>query len=131
MNPYFEEILHAHDLIKAWLGNPQAKEEVCDSLLARFSPDYSMVTLQGGLLNFSALADFFRAQRGARPGLEIEITALSLLAESAAGATVTYQELQHQPGKNSTLRVSTAVLEKRCDGQIIWRHLQETARPCP
>lgn len=131
MNPYFQEVLDAHDLIAEWLGNPQAEGEICDRLLARFSPDYSMVTLQGGQLNLSALTDFFRTQRGARPELKIEIAEMSLIAESPTGATVSYQERQQQPENNSTLRFSTVVFEKRDGGQIIWRHLQETALPCP
>ncbi|SUE06443.1 Uncharacterized protein conserved in bacteria [Pantoea agglomerans] len=44
MNRYFKEVLDAHELIRNWLCNIEAHDEVCEELLARFSPAYSMVT---------------------------------------------------------------------------------------
>lgn len=130
MNRYFQEVSDAHELIRHWLGNSEVAPEVCEKLLARFSPLYSMVTPGGALLDFAALSAFFRAQRGTKEGLQIEIINLQLIAESTGGATVTYQERQQQPGQRATLRFSTVVFEV-CDGQIIWRHLHETSLPQP
>ncbi|WP_338576997.1 DUF4440 domain-containing protein [Erwinia sp. E_sp_B01_1] len=128
MNRYFQEVSEAHELIGNWLGHSEVAPEVCEKLLARFSPVYSMVTPGGALLDFAALSAFFRAQRGAKKGLLIEVMNMQLIAESADGATVTYQEKQQLPGQSATLRFSTVVFEL-CEGQIIWRHLHETALP--
>lgn len=131
MNRYFKEVLDAHVLIRSWLGNKDANIEVCENLLARFSPEYSMVTPSGALLDFTTLNSFFRTQRGARPGLEIDINDMQLIAESEKGATMVYKELQQLPEQNSTLRFSTVVFEFNHDGGVIWRHLHETLLPLP
>ncbi|MFG1175129.1 DUF4440 domain-containing protein [Erwiniaceae bacterium CAU 1747] len=129
MNRYFQEVLDAHDLIRSWLGDASAPVEVCDSLLARFSPAYTMVTPGGGQLDYTALASFFRTQRGVKAGLEIAIENMQLIAESPTGATVTYQERQQLPGQGATLRFSTVVFESGTEGRVLWRHLHETALP--
>jgi len=131
MNLFLKEVLDAHELIKEWLGNETAKDEVCEDLLTRFSPAYSMVTTGGGLLDFTTLNSFFRTQRGARPGLAIEISDMRVIAESDTGATVVYKELQQLPDQSPTLRFSTVVFESKPNGKIIWHHLQETALPQP
>ncbi len=129
MNRYFQEVLDAHELIRCWLGDEAASADVCETLLARFSPAYSMVTPGGAMLDFTTLASFFRAQRGAKKGLHIDIENMQLVAESAGGATVTYQERQQLPGQNATLRFSTVVFESEPDDTVRWRHLHETFLP--
>ncbi|MGD9427150.1 DUF4440 domain-containing protein [Pantoea sp. NSTU24] len=131
MNRYFQEILDAHDLIRAWLGNTAAKDEICDQLLARFSPAFSMVTPGGGLLDITTLTSFFLTQRGVRAGLEIEISDMRIIAEGENGATVVYKELQQLPGQPPTLRFSTVVFEVKKEGGLLWRHLHETFLPHP
>ena len=131
MNRYFQEVVDAHALISRWLGDETAAIEVCETLLARFSPAYSMVTPGGAMLDFTALNAFFRAQRGAKKGLHIDIENMQLITESADGATVTYQEQQQLPGQNATLRFSTVVFESAPDGTLRWRHLHETSLPTP
>lgn len=129
MNRYFQEVLDAHELIRRWLGDANTPAGVCDNLLARFSPAYSMVTPGGGQLDYTSLTSFFRTQYGAKAGLNIDIENMQLIAESAAGATVTYQERRQLPGHDATLRFSTVVFESGTDNQVIWRHLHETALP--
>jgi len=129
MNHYFQEVLDVHILIGRWLGDPDSSSDVCDKLLARFSPDYSMVTTDGARLDYSSLVTFFRSQCGCRKGLEIEIENMQLIAESTTGATVTYQERQKMPDQDETIRFSTVVFESGKDNQIMWRHLHETALP--
>lgn len=131
MNRYFKEVLDAHELIRNWLGNKEAHDEVCEELLARFSPAYSMVTPGGALLDFTTLNGFFRTQRGARPGLAIDICDMQMVAESEGNATVVYKELQQLPGKEVTLRFSTVVFEVNDAGKVLWRHLHETSFPKP
>lgn len=127
MNRYFKEVMDAHELIRNWLGNSAADDGVCEKLLARFSPAYSMMTMGGVLLNFNQLNSFFRTQGGARPGLNIEITDLQIVAESEGGAIVTYKERQEIFAQAATLRFSTVVFELNQDGSVIWRHLHETS----
>ncbi len=129
MNRYFKEVLDTHELITRWLGNSETPVEVCESLLSHFSPSYSMVTTTGALLDFTSFNSFFRTQRGARPGLEIEITDMQIVAESDKGATVTYKERQQVPGQSATLRFSTIVFEVDQNSCTIWRHLHETSLP--
>ena len=131
MNRYFKEVLYAHELIRNWLGNKDAHDDVCEGLLARFSPEYSMVTPGGALLDFPALSAFFRTQRGARPGLDIDICNMQIVAESERNATVVYKEMQQLPGQSATLRFSTVVFEVNDAGQIMWRHLHETSLSKP
>ncbi len=127
MNRYFQEVLDAHELISIWLGSIDTPSTVCDSLLARFSSAFTMVTPAGHLLDYPALAAFFRQQAGAKLGLQIKIEAMQLIAEDPSGATVSYCEWQKLPNQQPTRRFSTVVFQLLEDQQIIWRHLHETA----
>lgn len=127
MNRYFQEVIDAHLLIQRWLGDASTPHDLCDQLLARFSADYSMITLSGHALDFTALSGFFRSQQGAKSGLEIAIEQMKLVAESATGAVVSYQERQQRPDQQATLRYSTVVFELNGEGNVLWRHLHETA----
>ena len=69
---------------------------------------------------------FFRAHRAAKPGLEIEIEEMKLVAEWPTGAVVSYREKQSLPGQSATLRYSTVVFERQ-PNVLVWRHLHETA----
>jgi len=129
MNRYFKEVLDAHVLIRNWLGDADAHDDICENLLSRFSPEFSMVTPGGALLDFAALKAFFSTQRGTRQGLNIEINDMQVIAENEEGATVSYKELQQLPGQEATLRFSTVVFELDHDGHAIWRHLHETYLP--
>lgn len=131
MNRYFKEVLDAHELIRSWLGNKDAHDDVCQELLACFSPEYSMVTPGGAFLDFPALNAFFRTQRGARPGLDIDICDMKIVVESERNATVVYRELQQLPGQSATQRFSTVVFEVNDAGNVMWRHLHETSLPQP
>ncbi|CAI1142800.1 DUF4440 domain-containing protein [Serratia ficaria] len=123
MNRYFTEVIDAHVAIENWLEKGQGDEH---ALLARFEPDFSMIALNGGRLNFAALSAFFRAHRAAKPGLAIAIEEMVLVAEWPTGAVVSYRERQSLPGQAPTLRHSTVVFEQR-PGGLGWRHLHETA----
>ena len=124
-NPYFDDVLSTHVLIRAWLSGEAATEN-CAQLLARFSPDFTMVAPGGMRLDHFGLTRFFQGAGGSRPGLAMRITDLQLIQESAAGATVSYREFQSLPGAENTERWSTVVYEKTPDGALLWRHLHET-----
>lgn len=129
MNRYFQEIIDAHELIRQWLGNAQADSIIYDQLLARFSPNYSMVTPNGIQINYRSLAAFFLAHAGAKPGLLINIENMALITESPTNATVCYQECQKLPDHPPSLRFSTVVFERKSHDILVWRHLHETALP--
>ena len=124
-NPCFDDVLSTHVLIRAWLSGEAAAGN-CAQLLARFSPDFTMVTPGGMRLDHAGLTGFFQGAGGSRPGLAMRITDLQLIQESATGATVSYREFQSLPGAENTERWSTVVYEKTSDSGLLWRHLHET-----
>ncbi|EOY8911315.1 DUF4440 domain-containing protein [Salmonella enterica subsp. enterica serovar Montevideo] len=65
MNPYKDEIIHAHAAIESWLSKGIGSLE---ALIARFAADFTMITPGGVCLDYPALGAFFQAQRGCRPG---------------------------------------------------------------
>ncbi|EPH6761386.1 DUF4440 domain-containing protein [Cronobacter dublinensis] len=121
MNRWFTEVLDAHVAIERWLGQGDGDVE---SLLSRFSADYSMIPLSGAPLDAAALRAFFSAAGGSRPGLAIKVDSLSLVAEWPTGAVVGYRETQTM-AQETTVRWSTVVFELH-EGAPRWRHLHET-----
>lgn len=122
MNPYKEEIIHAHAAIENWLSKGMGSLEV---LIPRFAADFTMITPGGVCLDYPALGAFFQAQRACRPGLVIMVEHIDLVAEWPEGAALRYRERQQLPGQAETVRWSTVIL-KRERGRIAWRHLHET-----
>ncbi len=125
-NPYFDDVLSTHALILDWLSGEAAAPEYCAQLLARFSLDFTMVSPGGKQLDHAGLTTFFRAAGGSRPGLQMRLSDLVLIQDSAAGATVSYRECQSLPGGENTERLSTVVYDKTPAGALLWRHLHET-----
>ncbi|EEG4774006.1 DUF4440 domain-containing protein [Salmonella enterica subsp. enterica serovar Bredeney] len=122
MNPYKEEIIHAHAAIENWLSKGMGSLE---ALIARFAADFTMITPGGVCLDYPALGAFFQAQRGCRSGLVIVVEHIDLVAEWPEGAALRYRERQQLPGQAETVRWSTVIL-KRERRRIVWRHLHET-----
>ncbi len=65
MNPYKDEIIHAHAAIESWLSKGMGS---MDALIARFAADFTMITPGGVCLDYPALGAFFQAQRGVARG---------------------------------------------------------------
>lgn len=126
MHACLEDVITTHELIRTWLGASAPDSAVLAALLARFSPGYSMITPAGTKLDYASLRAFFSSAGGSRPGLQMHISELALLQESAAGAVVAYREIQTLGDGSSTTRLSTVVYEKSADGKLLWRHLHET-----
>ncbi|WP_131063911.1 DUF4440 domain-containing protein [Raoultella planticola] len=122
MNPYIQETIDAHVAIEHWLSHKQGAVE---ALMARFSPDFSMVGIGGNVMDHRALSAFFTTAGGSRPGLSIIIDSSTTLAEWHDGAVICYRERQRVPEQSETLRWST-VLFRKTGGRILWRHLHET-----
>ncbi|KAB8057534.1 DUF4440 domain-containing protein [Janthinobacterium sp. FT14W] len=125
-HPCFDDVLSTHVLIREWLSGEATAPEHCAALLARFSPDFTMVSPGGKPLDHAGLTAFFQGAGGSRPGLLMRIFDLTLIQDSATGASVAYREYQSLPGGDSTARLSTVVYDKTPAGTLLWRHLHET-----
>ncbi|AWY41087.1 DUF4440 domain-containing protein [Pseudomonas putida] len=121
---YFDEVIQAHVAIEKWLAEEQDPSEL-DHLLSRFSPQFSMVSPLGRVLDFDALNELFTLAGGKKLGFRIELSELRGIALHEAGATVSYREQQTDATGLHSDRRSTVVFEK-VQGRILWRHLQET-----
>ncbi|PHM70943.1 DUF4440 domain-containing protein [Xenorhabdus kozodoii] len=125
MNQYINEVLAAHVAIENWLGKGEGDVQ---TLLDRFSRDYSMITITGAMLDHESLSRFFVAQHASRPGLHIAVDSLSVLGEWENGAVILYREQQTEPDKATTVRWSTAIFNLQA-GTPVWLHLHETLQP--
>jgi hypothetical protein len=133
-NPYFDALKAINLEVQAWYTGV-AEANALDRLMARFSPQFSMVLPTGGTLDFATLRDIFAQHGGHRPGFAIEITSQVVVADYPCGAVVTYCERQSDGDVTLNLRRSTVVFERDAHGNVLCRHLQETfyadeAPPC-
>lgn len=123
MNRYIAEVIAAHVAIENWLNQGEGSAE---ALICRFSPDFTMIPINGTRMDHQAVSAFFLWARASRPGLKIVVDSAAILAEWRDGAAVSYRETHALPGKAETARWST-VLFRLQEEKIIWRHLHETA----
>lgn len=121
---YFDEVIQAHVAIEKWLAEEQDPSEL-ERLLTRFSPQFSMVSPLGRVLDFDALNELFMLAGGKKLGFRIKLSELQGLAIHEGGATVSYREQQTDATGLHSDRRSTVVFEK-VDDKVLWRHLQET-----
>jgi len=122
---YFDEVIQAHIAIEHWLAEEQDASAL-EQLLSRFSPQFSMVSPLGRVLDFEALSELFQLAGGKKLGFRIELSELRGIALYEDGAVVSYREQQTDATGLHSDRRSTVVFEKQPDGRLIWRHLHET-----
>jgi hypothetical protein len=122
---YFDEVLQAHVAIEQWFA-VEEDAAALEKLLQRFSPQFSMISPLGRVLDFAELSALFRMAGGQKRGFRIELSELNGIALHAGGATVSYREQQTDATGLHSDRRSTVVFEKQLGGRIIWRHLHET-----
>ena len=122
---YFDEVIQAHIAIEKWLAL-ELDESVLEQLLARFSPQFSMVSPLGRVLDFEALSELFMLAGGKKLGFRIELGELRGIALYDGGAVVSYRERQTDATGLHSDRRSTVVFEQQADGKVLWRHLHET-----
>ncbi|BFT59437.1 DUF4440 domain-containing protein [Pseudomonas moorei] len=122
---YFDEVIQAHVAIEQWLAEERDVREL-EQLLTRFSPQFSMVSPLGRVLDFAALNELFLMAGGKKLGFRIELSELRGIALHDGGATVSYREQQTDATGLHSDRRSTVVFEKQADGKVLWRHLHET-----
>jgi len=122
---YFDEVIQAHVAIEQWLAEERDDAEL-EQLLSRFSPQFSMISPLGRVLDFEALSELFQLAGGKKLGFRIELSDLRGVALYDGGAVVSYREQQTDATGLHSDRRSTVVFEKDADGRLIWRHLHET-----
>ena len=122
---YFDEVIQAHVAIEQWLAEEQ-DDFALEQLLSRFSPQFSMLSPLGRVLDFEALSELFQLAGGKKLGFRIELSELRGVALYEEGAVVSYREQQTDATGLHSDRRSTVVFEKDADGGLIWRHLHET-----
>lgn len=97
------------------------------NLLARFSPEFSMIApATGARVNTAGVNALFTRLGGMRPGLKITLSEMAGIDRHVRGATVTYREHQIDDSGTQTDRRATVVFEKQASGALLWRHLHET-----
>ncbi|CAD5198547.1 MULTISPECIES: DUF4440 domain-containing protein [unclassified Pseudomonas] len=122
---YLNEVIETLTAIEQWFSGAMA-DNALESLLARFSETFSMVTPTGRQLDKAGLGELFSSAGGHRPGCVITLGELEVIALHEAGAVVRYREWQADDTGTPTDRLATAVFEKQPGGQVLWRHLHET-----
>ncbi|MDR6924962.1 DUF4440 domain-containing protein [Pseudomonas sp. BE134] len=122
---YFDEVIQAHVAIEQWLAEEQ-DDSALEQLLSRFSPQFSMLSPLGRVLDFEALSELFQLAGGKKLGFRIELSELRGVALYDGGAVVSYREQQTDATGLHSDRRSTVVFEKDADGGLIWQHLHET-----
>lgn len=121
---YFDLVSETHVEIEGWFSG--LEPGVLPVLLARFSPQFSMIPPNGNVLDVNGVEVLFEQLRGARPGLNITLSEFKGIALHAGGAVVSYRELQEEHNGNRTDRRATVVFEIDASGKVLWRHLHET-----
>ncbi|MCW2271208.1 hypothetical protein D3C77_107830 [compost metagenome] len=124
----FAAVIDLHVLIQQWLAGA-AQSDQLPALMAHFSPSFSMIGLSGLQLDHAGLHALFTQAYGKRPGLEIGIDELQLIAQADGLTVVHYREHQHDARVLHSVRRSTAVFEQLKNGSLRWLRLHET--PCP
>lgn len=122
---FFDEIVDMHVAIERWFTGA-AEPATLTLLLARFSPAFRMVSMQGNTLGKADVAELFERLHGKRPELRITIDEMEISHEWPGGACLTYRETHADAGGSQTARRSTVLLEASADGSLQWRHLHET-----
>ncbi|NVZ69020.1 DUF4440 domain-containing protein [Pseudomonas costantinii] len=123
---FFDEVIQTHVEIEQWFAGV-APQGTLQRLLARFSPEFSMIApATGTRVNTAGVNALFTRLGGMRPGLKITLSELAGIDQHARGATVTYREHQIDDSGAQTDRRATVVFEKLADGALLWRHLHET-----
>jgi len=64
---YFDEVIQAHVAIEQWLAEERDDSEL-EQLLSRFSPQFSMISPLGRVLDFEALSELFQMAGGKKLG---------------------------------------------------------------
>lgn len=122
---FFHEIVDIHVAIERWFAGAAQPADLAQ-LLARFSPEFRMISMQGTALGKEGVGELLGRLHGKRPTLQITVDEMQVSHEWPGGACIAYRETHSDAGGVQTARRSTVLLEASADGSLQWRHLHET-----
>ena len=85
MNRYIAEVIAAHVAIENWLNQGEGS---ADALMRRFSPDFTMIPINGMRMDHQAVSAFFHGARASRPGLKIVVDSAAIVPFGKYGGTI-------------------------------------------
>jgi hypothetical protein len=113
------EIHDLHDDLGRWLGS-EAAPEVFTRIVEQHHPDFSMVTVDGGVVPLAQLTERLRVARNTAPRLTIQVVEVDVLAAGAQYAAARFRE-RHSGERSFEERLTTAVLVADADARNGWR----------
>ncbi|GAB2587212.1 hypothetical protein [Kribbella endophytica] len=118
------EVVQHHQDLARWLGS-EAEDGLLDTFRQMHSPEFSLVTTDGGRLDLPALSAALAGARNAVPGLTISIEEYELLIRTDQVVVCRFLE-RHSVGES---RRVTAVLtpDESARYGVRWLSVHETA----
>ncbi|HKN52421.1 MAG TPA: DUF4440 domain-containing protein [Amycolatopsis sp.] len=118
-----DAVAHQHRLLAEWLGS-RADQAVLAELRAAHTADFTLVTIDGEVLDRDTLFAALEAAAGAQPGLRIDITDVTVVARLEDALLVRFLET-HLRREQATARRVTALLRSG-EGPLRWAYVHET-----
>jgi hypothetical protein len=124
-----KEVEHQHQLLATWIGSA-AQPAVLDALRAAHTADFSMVTVDGQVVDRQALLDGLAGARNARPGLRILISEVTVAVELGDTVLARFLETHVEHRHTSSRRVSALLsADQHAPHGLRWRYIHETPIP--
>ncbi len=118
-----DTVVRQHRLLAEWLGS-RADQAVLDELGAAHTADFTLVTVDGDVLDRDTLLAALAGAAGTQLGLRIEITDVTVVARFSDAVLVRFLET-HVMGEQATARRVSALLRSG-DGPLRWAYVHET-----
>ncbi|MRH92067.1 hypothetical protein GFY24_32300 [Nocardia sp. SYP-A9097] len=117
------EVVVLHEDLAEWLGAGAAA--ALEAFIGQLAQGFSMVTMEGVIVEREGLVEGLRGAGNAEPGMSIEIADIEVQYSRADCAVVRFREV-HRGGRS---RLTTAVLVADSGGRngVRWRSVHETA----
>jgi hypothetical protein len=119
------EVHRFHDALASWLdaGDPADFE----AIERAWAPDFTLINLDGAVVDRARLVAGLAGRGGTRPGLRIAIDEVGVLLRAPDAVVVTFRE-RHEHVGEATTRRTTAVLvaDPSRAGMLLWSHVHET-----
>jgi hypothetical protein len=118
-----DAVVRQHDLLAEWLGS-RADQAVLAELRDAHTADFTLVTVDGQVLDRDTLLAALESAANAQPGLRIEIADVTIVSQLSDAVLVRFLET-HLLQETATARRVSALL--RADGDVLrWAHVHET-----
>ena len=116
-----EDVVRHHNLLAEWLGH--GTDEALEKLHAEHTADFTLVTIDGEVLDRDTLMAALSGARGTQPGLRIEISDVTVVAQLDDATLVRFRET-HRVQDRVTARQVSALL--RDYDRMRWAYVHET-----